>query len=49
LSRVQRLLGLLELLRQHPRPVRGEEWAARLNISLGTLYRDIAEMPRGGR
>lgn len=41
MSRAQRLLELLELLRQHKRPVTGASLAESLNISLRTLYRDI--------
>ena len=41
MSRAQRLLELLHLLRQHRRPVAGEVLAEKLGISLRTLYRDI--------
>jgi predicted DNA-binding transcriptional regulator YafY len=41
MSRARRLLELLEVLRQHRRPVSGEVLAERLGVSLRTLYRDI--------
>jgi len=41
MSRAQRLLELLQLLRQHRRAVAGEVLAERLGVSLRTLYRDI--------
>lgn len=48
MNRAERLLALLELLRQHRRAVRGEQLAARLSISLRTLYRDIASLQAQG-
>lgn len=39
MSRSQRLLALLELLRQHRYPVSGKLLAEKLDISLRTLYR----------
>lgn len=42
MSRTARLLALLELLRVHRYPVPGAALAARLGVSLRTLYRDIA-------
>jgi predicted DNA-binding transcriptional regulator YafY len=44
LSRAQRLLDLLQLLRRHRRPVSGELLADELGISLRTLYRDVATL-----
>jgi predicted DNA-binding transcriptional regulator YafY len=41
MSRAQRLIELLQLLRQHRRPVAGEVLAEALGVSLRTLYRDI--------
>lgn len=41
-QRATRLLHLLDELRRRRRPVRGEDLAARLGVSLRTLYRDIA-------
>lgn len=48
MSRAQRLLDLLELLRVHRYPVRGAALAARLGVSLRTLYRDIATLQGQG-
>lgn len=48
MSRSQRLLGLLELLRQHRYPVSGKLLAEKLDISLRTLYRDIATLQAQG-
>ncbi|MBN8909052.1 MAG: helix-turn-helix domain-containing protein, partial [Rhodospirillales bacterium] len=42
--RPERLLALLQLLRQHRRPVAAESLAARLRVSRRTLYRDIAAL-----
>jgi biotin operon repressor len=41
-SRAQRLLDLIQLLRRHRFPVRGAALADELGVSLRTLYRDIA-------
>jgi len=41
MSRAQRLLDLIQLLRQHRRPVSGAALAEELGVSLRTLYRDI--------
>jgi predicted DNA-binding transcriptional regulator YafY len=43
-SRAERLLALLELLRAHRYPVPGAALAARLGVSLRTLYRDVAAL-----
>ncbi|WP_373974871.1 YafY family transcriptional regulator [Chitinibacter sp. SCUT-21] len=48
MSRAQRLLDLLQLLRMHRFPVAGSELAAQLGISLRTLYRDIATLQAQG-
>lgn len=48
MSRASRLLDLLQLLRRHRRPVSGADLAARLGISLRTLYRDIATLQAQG-
>lgn len=48
MSRAERLLELLQLLRRHRRPVRGEALAGELGISLRTLYRDIASLQAQG-
>lgn len=42
MSRSARLLQLLDILRRAPRPHTGPELAQRLDVSLRTLYRDIA-------
>ena len=44
MSRAQRLLDLLQLLRRHRRPVRGQVLAEAMGISLRSLYRDIATL-----
>jgi predicted DNA-binding transcriptional regulator YafY len=41
LSRAQRLLDLIQILRRHRRPVSGATLADELGISLRTLYRDV--------
>jgi len=48
MSRASRLLDLLQLLRRHRHPVSGADLAASLNISLRTLYRDIATLQAQG-
>ena len=48
MSRAQRLLDLLQLLRRHRYPVSGAKLAAELGISLRTLYRDIASLQQQG-
>jgi predicted DNA-binding transcriptional regulator YafY len=47
-SRSQRLLDLLQLLRRHRYPVTGAALAAELGISLRSLYRDIATLQQQG-
>jgi len=47
-SRSQRLLDLLQLLRSYRRPVGGAELAAATGVSLRTLYRDIATLQAQG-
>lgn len=46
--RSQRLLELLEILRQHRYPVAGHVLADQLGVSLRTLYRDIATLQSYG-
>jgi predicted DNA-binding transcriptional regulator YafY len=41
LSRAQRLLDLIQILRRHRRPVSGAALAEELGVSLRTLYRDV--------
>lgn len=48
MSRTQRLLDLLQLLRRHRRPVSGMALARELGVSLRTLYRDIATLQAQG-
>ncbi|MBI3775821.1 MAG: YafY family transcriptional regulator, partial [Gammaproteobacteria bacterium] len=48
MSRAERLLDLLQLLRHHRFPVSGAVLAAELDISLRTLYRDIASLQAQG-
>lgn len=48
MSRTERLLELLQILRRHRAPVAGSTLAADLNISLRTLYRDIATLQGQG-
>ena len=44
MSRAQRLLDLIQLLRSHRQPVSGAALAEELGISLRTLYRDIVTL-----
>ncbi|MBD2781864.1 YafY family transcriptional regulator [Xenorhabdus sp. 42] len=48
MSRAQRLLSLMEILRGYHFPVQGKVLAQKLNISLRTLYRDIATLQAQG-
>ncbi len=48
MSRAQRLLDLIQILRRHRFPVTGQALAAELGISLRTLYRDIATLQAQG-
>jgi predicted DNA-binding transcriptional regulator YafY len=48
MSRAERLLGLLEALRRHRRPVRGQALADETGVSLRTLYRDIDSLRAQG-
>src|SRR5262245_1296955 len=48
MSRTERLLELLQVLRRHRAPVSGASLAADLNISIRTLYRDIATLQGQG-
>ncbi len=48
MSRAQRLLALLQLLRCHRYPVRAAALAAELGVSLRTLYRDVATLQAQG-
>lgn len=48
MTRAQRLLEILQILREHRFPVRGAVLAEQLDISLRTLYRDIATLQAQG-
>lgn len=48
MSRAERLLALLEELRRHRRPVRGDVLARSLGVSIRTLYRDIVSLRAQG-
>lgn len=48
MTRTERLLQLLQILRRHRLPVSGARLAAELGISLRTLYRDIATLQHQG-
>jgi predicted DNA-binding transcriptional regulator YafY len=48
MSRTERLLELIQILRRHRNPVTGPTLAADLGISLRTLYRDIATLQSQG-
>lgn len=48
MSRSARLLDLIQTLRRHRHPVTGEALATALDISLRTLYRDIATLQAQG-
>jgi|SRR5579863_610288 len=48
MSRAQRLLDLIQLLRRHRNPVSGAALAEELGISLRTLYRDIETLNSQG-
>lgn len=48
MSRSQRLLDLIQILRRHRFPVTGAQLAADLNISVRTLYRDIGTLQEQG-
>jgi predicted DNA-binding transcriptional regulator YafY len=48
MSRSQRLLSLLQVLRRYRQPVSGATLAAETGVSLRTLYRDIATLQAEG-
>jgi predicted DNA-binding transcriptional regulator YafY len=48
MSRSERLLDLIQILRRHRFPVAGATLAEELGISLRTLYRDIATLQQQG-
>ena len=48
ISRSERLLTLIQVLRRHRRPVSGADLASETGVSLRTLYRDIASLRAQG-
>jgi predicted DNA-binding transcriptional regulator YafY len=48
MSRAERLLSLMQLLRRHRRPVSGAALAREMKVSIRTLYRDIASLQAQG-
>ncbi len=48
MSRAERLLELMQVLRRHRQPVSGRALAGELGVSLRTLYRDIAALQARG-
>lgn len=46
MSRSERLLELLQLLRRYRLPISGKKLADDLGVSLRTLYRDNAKLKR---
>lgn len=44
MRRADRLLRLIQILRRHRRPVTGDVMARELEVSLRTIYRDIADL-----
>jgi len=48
LSRTQRLFDLLQILRCHRYPISGQQLADKLQVSLRTVYRDIATLQGQG-
>lgn len=48
MRRADRLLRIIQILRRHRRPVRGQQMAEELEVSLRTLYRDVADLVTDG-
>src|SRR4051812_34027813 len=48
MSRAERLLQLLQVLRRYRRPASGQTLADELGVSIRTLYRDIASLQAQG-
>ncbi|TIW43267.1 MAG: YafY family transcriptional regulator, partial [Mesorhizobium sp.] len=48
MSRSERLLDLVQILRRHRRPVSGRTLAGEMGVSIRTLYRDIATLQGQG-
>jgi predicted DNA-binding transcriptional regulator YafY len=48
MRRADRLMRLIQILRRHRRPVTGDVMARELEVSLRTIYRDIADLITDG-
>ncbi len=48
MRRADRLLRIIQILRRHRRPVKGQTMAEELEVSLRTLYRDVADLVTDG-
>lgn len=48
MSKTRRLFDLIQILRRHRYPVSGKQLAEELNVSLRTVYRDIAALQEQG-
>ena len=48
MRRADRLLRIIQILRRHRRPVRGQVMAEEVEVSLRTFYRDIADLVTDG-
>jgi predicted DNA-binding transcriptional regulator YafY len=48
MRRADRLLRIIQILRRHRRPVKGQMMSEELEVSLRTLYRDIADLITDG-
>jgi predicted DNA-binding transcriptional regulator YafY len=48
MSRSERLLDLIQIMRRHRRPVAGAALAAELGVSLRTVYRDVRSLAVSG-
>ena len=48
MSKTQRLFDLIQILRRYRYPVSGKQLAEELDVSLRTLYRDIATLQAQG-
>ena len=48
MARSERLLALLQILRRHRHPVSGATLAGELDVSIRTLYRDVASLQAQG-
>ncbi|MBV1702867.1 MAG: YafY family transcriptional regulator [Hyphomicrobiales bacterium] len=48
MSRAERLLELIQILRRYRRPVSGEKLSAELGVSIRSLYRDVATLRAQG-